>query len=166
MIIQALGQRSVSVRSKGTMQQPTLSYLERTESTQQFHQGFPCCQTKTTMIHAAILFSIHHDSELPSGKFTLQCRQTPLNLMKGESSFKLVPKSIYHCSQIMLERKLIWKKKNHHLFTNSIAKCHRDVWQENSAPQRSPVRSCHLRLPGEQDLPSPVGNWLQSLPKT
>lgn len=111
MIIQALGQRSVSVRSKGTMQQPTLSYLERTESTQQFHQGFPCCQTKTTMIHAAILFSIHQDSELPSGKFTLQCRQTPLNLIKGESSFKLVPKSIYHRSQIMLERKLIWKKK-------------------------------------------------------
>lgn len=55
---------------------------------------FPAAKTKTTMIHAAILFSIHHDSELPSGKFRLQCRQTPLNLMKGKSSFELVSKSI------------------------------------------------------------------------
>lgn len=89
------------------MQQPTRSYLERAESTQQFQQGSPCCQTQTTMIHAAISFSIHHHPELPSGKFTLQCTQSPLDLMKGKLSFELVPKSIYHCSQIMSERKLV-----------------------------------------------------------
>jgi len=76
MIRQALGQSSVSVRSKGTMQQTTVSCLERTESIYQFHQDFLCCQTKTTMIHDAILFSIHHDSKSLIGEFTLQCRQT------------------------------------------------------------------------------------------
>lgn len=102
---------------------------------------FPAAKTKTTMIHAAILFSIHHDSELPSGKFRLQCRQIPLNLMKGKLSFELVSKSIYHCSQIMLERKQILKKIKSSVYSQTPLQNATGMWQENSAPRRSPVRS-------------------------
>lgn len=153
------------VRSKGTMQQPTVSYLERTESTQQFHQDFPCCQTKTAMIHAAILFSIHHDSKSFIGDFTPQCRQTLLISMKGKLSFELASKtsvrklwSIYHSSQITLEGKIILKKKSINFFANSTANCYTGVaegyWEYSSMQVHQ--SDVFVRLPREQDLPCPV----------
>lgn len=116
------------------MQRPTVSYLGRTESTQQFHQDCLCCQTKP-MIYAAILFNIHCDSKSFTREFTLQRRQTLLNSLKGKVSFELTSKtsvrklqSTYYSSQITLGSKLIFKKiKIICLFTNFIANCYRDV---------------------------------------
>lgn len=93
--------------------------------------------------------------------------------MKGKSSFELASKmlwSIYHFSQITLEGKLIFKKKTKtkhqfiHLFHCKIPqRCSRRL-MGNTAPCRSPSqKSLPIRLPGEQDLPYPVGSRLQNL---
>lgn len=115
-----------------------------------------------------MLFSIHHDSKSFIGEFTLQSRQTLLNLMKGKLSFELASKtsvrklwSIYHSSQITLEGKLILKKKKKLVYSQIPLQNATEMWQEANG-EYTPIRSVHPSDQQQQDLPCPAGSRLQN----